>query len=80
MVLVGDKKKSGKYSGEDMEKVEKKVGGEFGKGMEMSKIGKGYWVEEGKVIGKKDEMEGDGKDRVKDMVEVLVEDLEEKKE
>lgn len=32
------------------------------------------------MIGKKDEMEGDGKDRVKDMVEVLVEDLEEKKE
>lgn len=52
------------------------MNGELKKGMSVEKVGKGYWVEEVKVVGGVDEMVGEKDDRVERVIEGLVEELE----
>lgn len=80
LVLVPEKNSVKKYTEEDVEKLDKRLMAQFGKGMEISKVSKGYSLDEIKLIAQRHKIEVESGDTITTILEVLLEDFEENKE
>lgn len=79
LIRVQDKPQE-KYTAEDIEKLNKRLMAQIEKGMEVSKMAKGYSLDEMKRIAEKHhEIVADKDDTVETLIQAIVEDFDEGK-
>lgn len=77
LVLVPEENNIPRYTDQDIEKLNKKMMAQISKGMEASKIAKGYSLEEAKLIAAKHDLQPDPGDTVQSLVEAIIETISE---
>ena len=73
LVMVVDQSKVTKYTDQEIEKMDKKLMAQIAKGMESSKIAKGYSLEEAKLLANRHNLEADSSDTVQSLIEAIME-------
>lgn len=76
--LVQNEEKVKKYSDSDIDKLFNQMKKQYSKGMEISKIAKGYTLEEAKLVAQKNGVSYDDTDTVESIVSVLLTPEEDK--
>lgn len=77
--MVAEKNKTSKYTADELAKLERKLKAQLDKGLEISKIAKGYSLEELTLIAASHEIVAEPIDTPETLVQALLEDFEESK-
>lgn len=78
--IVLEKKDPDKYTSADIDKLLKKLNGQYKKGMEVSKVAKAYTLEEVKLMAQKLGYEPDTEDTVESLISTLFEEFASKED
>lgn len=76
LVLIPNKANLEAISEKDVEKMYKRIQAQFKQGMEISKVSKGYNMEQAKALAKKFSLEPDPNDTVETLIQAIFEELE----
>lgn len=77
LVMVQNQDNVKKYSDADIDKLFAKMKKQLAKGMEISKIAKGYTLQEAQLVAKKNNVSYDNTDTVSSILTVLLSETEE---
>lgn len=75
LVLVANKNLMPKMTDADLKRLDKKMRTQFSQGMEISKMAKGYNLDQVKILAEKYQIEADANDTVETLIQAITEEF-----